>query len=67
VTTSAAPCGSLANVDIADALARIAGFEFIQGWYNPHRRHSSLGRKSPNEFERSHALRKVPEGAELST
>lgn len=32
--------------------ARMAIFEFIEGWYNPHRRHSSLGYQSPNEFER---------------
>ena len=24
--------------------ARMAVFEWIEGWYNPHRRHSSLGR-----------------------
>jgi len=32
-------------------------FEWIEGWYNPHRRHSSLGYRSPNEFERIHAGR----------
>ena len=30
-------------------------FEWIEGWYNPRRRHSSLGYRSPNEFERIHA------------
>jgi len=30
-------------------------FEFIEGWYNPHRRHSALGQLSPAEFERRHA------------
>jgi putative transposase len=30
-------------------------FEFIEGWYNPHRRHSSIGYLSPNEFEKRHA------------
>ncbi len=34
------------------AEARIAVFEFIEGWYNPHRRHSALGYVSPAEFER---------------
>ena len=34
------------------AEARMAIFEWIEGWYNPHRRHSGIGRLSPNEFER---------------
>jgi len=34
------------------AEARMAIFEFIEGWYNPRRRHSSLGYLSPMEFER---------------
>jgi putative transposase len=32
--------------------ARMAVFEFVEGWYNPHRRHSALGYLSPVEFER---------------
>jgi putative transposase len=32
--------------------ARMALFVFIEGWYNPSRRHSALGYKSPIEFER---------------
>jgi putative transposase len=32
--------------------ASLAIFDFIEGWYNPHRRHSALGCLSPNEFER---------------
>jgi putative transposase len=36
------------------AEAKLAVFEFIEGWYNPHRRHSSLGQLSPNEFEQRH-------------
>jgi putative transposase len=35
----------------SDAEARRAVFEFIEGWYNPHRRHSSLGYASPARFE----------------
>jgi putative transposase len=33
-----------------DASAAI--FDFIEGWYNPHRKHSALGYLSPNNFER---------------
>jgi len=32
--------------------AATAIFDFIEGWYNPHRRHSALGYLSPNNFER---------------
>jgi putative transposase len=35
--------------------ARLAVFEFIEGWYNPHRRHSALDYQSPINYERSHA------------
>ncbi len=35
------------------AEARMAIFQFIEGWYNPSRRHSALGYKSPVAFERS--------------
>ena len=34
------------------AEARLAIFEFIEGWYNPHRRHSGLDYRSPINFER---------------
>ncbi|MCA1636571.1 MAG: integrase core domain-containing protein, partial [Acidobacteria bacterium] len=32
--------------------ARLAIFEYIECWYNPKRRHSSLGYLSPAEYER---------------
>jgi putative transposase len=32
--------------------AALAVFDFIEGWYNPHRRHTSIGNISPMEFER---------------
>jgi putative transposase len=32
--------------------ARMAVFQFIEGWYNPHRLHSGLGYLSPVDFER---------------
>ncbi len=35
------------------AEARMAVFEFIEGWYNPGRRLSALGYQSPITFERS--------------
>jgi alanine dehydrogenase len=35
------------------AEARMAVFEFIEGWYNPGRRHSALGDMSPINYERS--------------
>ena len=40
------------------AEAERAIFEFIEGWYNPHRRHLSLGYLSPIDFERQHTQHK---------
>ncbi len=36
--------------------ASLEVFDFIEGFYNPHRRHSSIGDISPNEFERRHRV-----------
>jgi putative transposase len=33
--------------------ARLAIFDYIEGFYNPHRRHSSLGYATPAAYERS--------------
>jgi putative transposase len=37
------------------AEARMAVFDYLEGFYNPRRRHSALDYKSPIEYERSHA------------
>ena len=39
------------------AEAKMRVFDFIEGWYNPHRRHSALGYESPITFERNNAPR----------
>jgi putative transposase len=33
--------------------AALKVFEFIEGWYNPHRRHSALDYRSPIDYERN--------------
>ncbi len=42
--------------------AKLAVFRFIEGWYNPHRRHSALGQRSPITYERI-MLKKLQEAA----
>ena len=37
----------------SQAEARMAVFDFIEGWYNPHRRHSAIGYLSPIAYERA--------------
>jgi putative transposase len=34
--------------------ARTAVFDYLEGFYNPRRRHSALGQRSPADYERSH-------------
>ncbi len=36
----------------SDAAAKMAVFRYIEGWYNPHRRHSALDYQSPMNHER---------------
>jgi len=43
------------------AEARSAVFAFIEGFYNPHRRHSSIGYLSPLDYERRQAMMVVPD------
>jgi putative transposase len=34
--------------------ARLAVFDFLEGWYNPHRRHPALDYESPMRYELKH-------------
>jgi putative transposase len=45
------------------AHARRAIFDFIEGWYNTKRRHSSIGYLSPVAFERAQEIARITEGA----
>jgi putative transposase len=38
---------------VTPAHARLAVFDYIEGWYNPRRRHSALDYRSPIMFERT--------------
>lgn len=49
------------------ATARREIFSFIEGWYNPHRRHSSLRYLSPVNFERRHLFTRRRDSVNLST
>jgi hypothetical protein len=51
----------------AQAAARLAVFDFIEGWYNPRRRHSALDYLSPLMYERTAGIgdRPVPSGATI--
>ena len=39
--------------------AGLAVFDYIEGWYNPHRRHSALGYLSPAAYEQLYFDKKV--------
>jgi putative transposase len=43
----------------SQAEAKMAIFDWFEGWYNPHRRHSALGRRSPVNYGRLALARKV--------
>ena len=45
----------------SQAEARMAIFEFIEGFYNPRRRHSSNGQLSPVTYERRFFVQRHPE------
>ena len=49
--------------------ARLAIFDFIEGWYNPRRRHSALDYLSPMIYERARGPsdRTVPSGSTIVT
>jgi len=49
------------------AEARLAVFKFIEGWYNPHRRHSAIDYHSPASSERRFHSTTNPESDQLST
>ena len=49
------------------AEARMAVFEFIEGWYNPHRRHSAINYDSPVNYERRFKSLPRPDSDNLST
>ncbi|MBA2631595.1 MAG: transposase [Chloroflexi bacterium] len=40
--------------------ARLAVFDFIEAFYNPHRRHRFIGHLSPAEFERRYRSAQPP-------
>ena len=47
--------------------ARMAVFQFIEAWYNPHRRHSALDYLSPINYEKIHYSHELTTSPSLST
>jgi transposase InsO family protein len=61
-------CELLERVTVrTPAEARTAVFDFIEGWYNPTRRHSALDYRSPIDFEQlaPHAFASPPSGTDV--
>jgi transposase InsO family protein len=52
---------------ITSCEARMAIFDFIEGWYNPHRRHSVLDYHSPINYERIQQTESLTASPILST
>jgi putative transposase len=48
-------CELLDRTRFKSQVDALAVFEFIEGWYNPHRRHSALDYLSPINYEWSHS------------
>jgi putative transposase len=44
--------------------ARLSVFDFVEGWYNPHRLHSAIGYQSPINYEEEHHSREDREPKE---
>ncbi len=47
--------------------ARMAVFRYLEGWYNPHRRHSSIDYLSPVAYENKYKFSQEDPRANLST
>ena len=45
-------CSPLRLPLVTNGLSGSASFDYIEGWYNPHRRHSAIHYESPMNFER---------------
>ncbi len=41
----------------------LAVFEWIEAWYNPHRRHTSIGSLSPIDYETARTVERLEEAA----